>query len=876
MTSILRGRARLASVLLASLAACLTASTSTAAAQCGAPASIGGAGGAVRGIDVNGDFAYVVEHGRLTTFDASDPTNLQALGTVQLSSNFLWDVKVSNGIAACADAFWGVRFVDVSIPSAPRYLSVMDTPYGPESVAIGGGYVYAADGNYSVQVIDISAPDSPSIVASISTQLAGTFFYAQEVVLVGDRLYIGCEAFGKTAFVVVDVSQPSTPQILGQLVFVIGGSVGVGDLTVEGSIAYLTDTALGLHVIDVSQPNTPTEIATRAGYNGALQVVGTHLLAGSASMLDVLDITVPANPTLVTGVALPGPVDDIALNGTTALLGTISAGVVTLDMSNPAAPVILAISGTPDQASDVAIANGLAYVADGDGGLKVMDLVNPMVPSAVSALATPGEATGIVLDGNLAYIADGSAGLRIIDITVPGQPVLGGGVDTPGNAVEVALDGNGHAFIADGAPGLHILDVSNPNLPFLISSIAIPGINPNATAVDVDGNYAYVTDWFNGLAIVDISNLQVPSIVSITDTFSAAKDVVVSYPYAYVVDSSRRIYVIDISVPSAPVVLSTGPINSSGSKIVLVGNRIYLSQGQGGYFETYDISNPTLPVLVGTVSAPTLGAGLAHENGILVVTHGKNGLVTFNTSSLPYVALPVAESACGSGLVTLAVPSAGQFQSGGVLLSYQWRFAGTPLVDGATGNGSTLLGTTSAALRILSPTGADSGTYDCLVSNLCGTVQSAPLVVQVNQGCTTIYCSAKSGLTCGLPAISSSGTSSVTSATGFTISAAPALGGKFGLLIYSSSGRASVPFEGGLLCLLGPKRAIVVPSGGTSGQCDGVFSLDMNAFTSGSAGGNPQAFLQSVGTIVQTQWWGRDTLATGVFLSDALEYTVGP
>ena len=54
------------------------------------------------------------------------------------------------------------------------------------------------------------------------------------------------------------------------------------------------------------------------------------------------------------------------------------------------------------------------------------------------------------------------------------------------------------------------------------------------------------------------------------------------------------------------------------------------------------------------------------------------------------------------------------------------------------------------------------------------------------------------------------------------------------------------------------------------------WSLDLNAFASGNAGGNPDAFLSAPGTEVYCQWWGRDSVSTGSFLSDALRYIVRP
>ena len=146
----------------------------------------------------------------------------------------------------------------------------------------------------------------------------------------------------------------------------------------------------------------------------------------------------------------------------------------------------------------------------------------------------------------------------------------------------------------------------------------------------------------------------------------------------------------------------------------------------------------------------------------------------------------------------------------------------------------------------------------------------------------TPYCTAKPGLVCGLPVISARGIASATSNGGpgadFTISAGPARSHKSGLLIYTDSGRSAVPFQGGTLCIRTPlRRSPAADSGGAPGPgCSGTFSLDLNAFNAGLAGGNPAPFLATAGVVVDCQWWGRDSVSTGSFLSAALEFTVGP
>jgi hypothetical protein len=161
---------------------------------------------------------------------------------------------------------------------------------------------------------------------------------------------------------------------------------------------------------------------------------------------------------------------------------------------------------------------------------------------------------------------------------------------------------------------------------------------------------------------------------------------------------------------------------------------------------------------------------------------------------------------------------------------------------------------------------------------------------------TTPFCTAKSGLVCGTPSISASGTSSVTANSGFVVSAGPARDNRSGILMYNNQGVvAGLPFQGGTLCVnsMGIRRAGSTNSMGscppTPIGCAGSFSIDMNAFAqaawvvpdcagnpAGIAPNNPAAFLVVAGTTIDCQFWGRDSVATGSFVSDGLSYTQGP
>ena len=157
---------------------------------------------------------------------------------------------------------------------------------------------------------------------------------------------------------------------------------------------------------------------------------------------------------------------------------------------------------------------------------------------------------------------------------------------------------------------------------------------------------------------------------------------------------------------------------------------------------------------------------------------------------------------------------------------------------------------------------------------------SAPKGAQACNIGLLVYCTPKfTSLGC-LPNITGTGTPSATANTGFLVSSTDMNNNKPGLMLYTNGGQAALPFQGGVLCVGNPtKRSVGLNSGGSpSGQdCTGVYSIDTNTFAQGLLGGNPAAYLQTPGTVVNSQFWGRDNgfpFPNNTMLSNGLQFTI--
>jgi hypothetical protein len=138
-----------------------------------------------------------------------------------------------------------------------------------------------------------------------------------------------------------------------------------------------------------------------------------------------------------------------------------------------------------------------------------------------------------------------------------------------------------------------------------------------------------------------------------------------------------------------------------------------------------------------------------------------------------------------------------------------------------------------------------------------------------------IYCSAKSNSAGCTPAIAFNGSPSASGTGSFNVTATNVINQKSGLLFYGFTS-SFTPFQGGTLCVVGPRRTQIQFSGGTvSGHnCSGSFSYDFNARV--RSGVDPELV---AGQTISAQYYYRDALdpaGFGTGLTDAVRFTLCP
>jgi len=205
-------------------------------------------GGGANVVKVMGDLGYLGTSKGLHVLDMSDPSLPAQIGVIDLPSTML-DIEIIDGLAYVAAHLAGLRIVDVSNPNQMREIGFLETEIrsSSTSVEVRGDIAYLTAGE-RLWVIDVSDPTIPAIIGS-SFKRRST---AEGLAVSGDLAYVA----DRGGIRIIDVSNPERPKLLSDTPSP-GRTV---DVNVIGKLAYVSGEYDGVRVVDVSDPSTPHEI----------------------------------------------------------------------------------------------------------------------------------------------------------------------------------------------------------------------------------------------------------------------------------------------------------------------------------------------------------------------------------------------------------------------------------------------------------------------------------------------------------------------------------------------------------------------------------------------------------------------------------------
>ncbi len=263
----------------------------------------------------------------------------------------------------------------------------------------------------------------------------------------------------------------------------------------------------------------------------------------------------------------------------------------------------------------------------GGGGLSG-DWQNPTTLGSVDL--GPGEsATGLDVVNKIVYLSASASDKSkpdffIVNATNGQSPYIVSQINTGEglNAVDVA--GN-YAYVAndDDDAQLQVIDISNPALPSLIKSFKLNGVSGSGAigqSIFYSNSKIYIgTKAASGpeFHIVDVSNPAVPLDIGSYETGANVNDIFVSGNTAYIATSADNSELTILDVTNSSSIVKLGDFNAvagdDGKSVYITGTTAYLGRTGGGSLSIINVSNPALPVQLGTANLG--GAGV---NGIIV------------------------------------------------------------------------------------------------------------------------------------------------------------------------------------------------------------------------------------------------------------------
>ena len=272
-----------------------------------------------------------------------------------------------------------------------------------------------------------------------------------DVQVVGDYAYVT----NNDGMMVIDVSNPSNPETIGELLS--GGSMGVD---VESNLVYIATVSNGLIIADISSPTNPQQIGQ---YSGAAY--------------------------------------RIAVSGSYAYIGNFNGGFKIVNISDPTDPVLVGEYSDP-RCDAIEIKDNFVYYANAEVGLRVIRVSDPSAPQLVATVSQTGGANDIHITDDLLFLGCWGAGIRVIDISNPTSPQMLDSYDDNDGGEELGvIEKDGLLYVADNY-GVELFNVSNPN-----SIVEIAQRTSDVEAahdIDVDDEYIYVAQG-GGLLILEVS-----------------------------------------------------------------------------------------------------------------------------------------------------------------------------------------------------------------------------------------------------------------------------------------------------------------------------------------------------------------------------------
>ncbi len=191
--------------------------------------------------------------------------------------------------------------------------------------------------------------------------------------------------------------------------------------------AYFLNSTGGLLVANAT--NAPNDLVLLGAVNTSsveenpkLAVSGNYvyIAMGRTPRLNIIDVTNPTNPSILSYYEDGDPVEDVVVNGSYAYIFSAQGHFRIIDVSDPASPVrisSLKINATLGTSNSLCISHSperiFIYLACKDSGIGIINALNPFTPALLGFWTTSDPANDVEVAGGKIYVIT-SGGVEIL------------------------------------------------------------------------------------------------------------------------------------------------------------------------------------------------------------------------------------------------------------------------------------------------------------------------------------------------------------------------------------------------------------------------------------------------------------------------------
>jgi hypothetical protein len=420
-------------------------------------------------------------------------------------------------------------------------------------------------------------------------------------------------------------------KVIGRLeLSVMSGNIATHyDLRIEDDIAYISGLQGRFYVVDIADPTTPQLLSDLSEFipvSTYFDIDQGILYLSRGSEVQIVDVSDPVRPVVLGAIPIDEHSRAIEVAGDLMFVARFRDGFVIVDVSEPEAPVELSEVHGDYRISRFEVRGNLVYTIDDRGRLGIFDVSDPFAPQTISRTEVGFELEGFDVVGSAVYLMAASGDeLKVFDVSDPAAPVeIGSSTRAAGLGISVV---DGRAYLASCR--LSVLDVDDPTEPQWLGEIEL--IGSAGVAVKVVDGLAYVLDRRYGLEIIDVSGSLESAVIgkgpSIETSLATGLDV----------DGSRAILnllgleVYDISDPAAPELLHRNwQTEFFAVEVRLIGGIVYAAGADG--LKIHDLADSGILSTLSTIELPGSGTRFDVADHVVAIARREAGVRLIDVS----------------------------------------------------------------------------------------------------------------------------------------------------------------------------------------------------------------------------------------------------